>query len=61
MRAQAIDLVSQAAELATELECDYVKLWPGQDGVDYPFQADHAQLWTYSVEAIRELATSFPT
>ena len=46
--------------LATELGCDYVKLWPGQDGVDYPFQADHAQLWKYSVEAVRELATNFP-
>ena len=40
VRAQAIDLVSRAAELATELGCDYVKLWPGQDGVDYPFQAN---------------------
>ena len=52
--------MSRAAELATELDCDYVKLWPGQDGVDYPFQADHAQLWNYSVEAVRELATNFP-
>jgi xylose isomerase len=60
VRAKAIDLVSQAAVLATDLGCDYVKLWPGQDGVDYPFQADHAQLWTYSVDAVRELATNFP-
>ena len=50
VRAQAIDLVSRAAELAADLGCDYVKLWPGQDGVDYPFQADHSQLWDYSVE-----------
>lgn len=60
VRAQAIDLCSRAAELATDLGCDYVKLWPGQDGVDYPFQADHSQLWTYSVDAVRELATNFP-
>lgn len=59
-RRSAIDLVSQAAELATDLGCDYVKLWPGQDGVDYPFQADHGQLWGYSVDAVRELATNFP-
>jgi xylose isomerase len=60
VRAQAIDLVSRAAELATDLGCDYVKLWPGQDGVDYPFQANHSELWMYSVEGVRELATSFP-
>ena len=60
VRAQAIDLVSRAAELARELECDYVKLWPGQDGVDYPFQAHHRDLWTFSVEGVREVATNFP-
>ncbi len=38
-----------------------MKLWPGQDGVDYPFQADYAELWKYSVDAVRELATNFPT
>nr|WP_241831103.1 sugar phosphate isomerase/epimerase family protein [Parafrankia soli] len=60
VRAQAIDLVARAAELARDLGCDYVKLWPGQDGVDYPFQADHRELWKYSVDAVRELATAFP-
>jgi xylose isomerase len=42
------------------LGCDYVKLWPGQDGWDYPFQADHQQLWRYSLEAVGELASAFP-
>lgn len=60
VRAQAIDLAARAAELARDLDCDYVKLWPGQDGVDYPFQADYRQLWKYSVDAVRELATAFP-
>ncbi len=60
VRAQAIDLVSRAAELATDLGCDYVKLWPGQDGVDYPFQAHHRDLWNFSVDAVREVATNFP-
>ncbi|WP_262402176.1 sugar phosphate isomerase/epimerase [Actinomadura sp. CNU-125] len=39
---------------------DYVKLWPGQDGYDYPFQADYADLWDMSVSAVRELALAFP-
>ncbi|WP_281904640.1 sugar phosphate isomerase/epimerase family protein [Phytohabitans aurantiacus] len=60
VRRAAIDLVSQAAEAARVLGCDYVKLWPGQDGWDYPFQADHQQLWRYSLEAVGELASTFP-
>jgi xylose isomerase len=37
-----------------------VKFWPGQDGYDYPFQADYADLWKYSVDAVREVAFSAP-
>ncbi|MFV2103934.1 sugar phosphate isomerase/epimerase family protein [Micromonospora sp. LOL_024] len=59
-RRAAIELVSRSAEAARELGCDYVKLWPGQDGWDYPFQADHRQLWKFSVDAVRELAETFP-
>ncbi|GAA0974691.1 TIM barrel protein [Acrocarpospora macrocephala] len=60
VRRQAIELVSQGAEVARQLGCDYVKLWPGQDGWDYPFQADHSQLWRFSLDAVGELAAAFP-
>lgn len=60
IRARTIDLVSRAAELGTELGCDYIKLWPGQDGVDYPFQANHAELWKHSVDGVRAVAQAFP-
>ena len=60
VRRQAIELVSAAADLVRRLACDYVKLWPGQDGWDYPFQADYKALWKMSVEAVRELAQRHP-
>jgi xylose isomerase len=60
IRRAAIDLVHDAAKLSRQLGCDYVKLWPGQDGWDYPFQADYAALWRMSVEAVRELAQAHP-
>jgi xylose isomerase len=60
VRRQAVELVSEAAAVARRLGCDYVKLWPGQDGWDYPFQVDHAQVWKYSLDAVRELAGAFP-
>jgi xylose isomerase len=60
LRRAAIELVSRSAEAARTLGCEYVKIWPGQDGWDYPFQADYRQLWRYSVEAMRELAQRHP-
>src|SRR5438552_1303115 len=43
LRRKAIELGKRSAEIAHRLGADYVKFWPGQDGYDYPFQADHAQ------------------
>jgi xylose isomerase len=60
VRREAIDLVAEASTAARALGCDYVKLWPGQDGWDYPFQVDHGQLWRWSLDAVGELAAAFP-
>ncbi len=46
--------------MARELGAKDVKFWPGQDGYDYPFQADYNALWRYSVEGVREVAASAP-
>jgi xylose isomerase len=60
VRRKTIDLVSEAAGVASELGCDYVKLWPGQDGWDYPFQVNHQEIWDFSLAAVKELASTFP-
>jgi xylose isomerase len=60
VRRKAIDLSKQAIEIARQLDAKYVKFWPGQDGFDYPFQADYRRLWDYSVEGIREVAQGSP-
>lgn len=60
VRARAIELVGEAVGVARELGCDYVKLWPGQDGHDYPFQVDHGQIWSYAVTGLRSLAQAYP-
>jgi xylose isomerase len=61
VRRAAIDLGYQAIEAAKILGADYVKFWPGQDGFDYPFQADYLDLWDLTVSGIRELARSAPS
>lgn len=60
IRREAIDLAIRGAELATRLGCDYVKLWPGQDGWDYPFQVDHTEIWQFSLDGVRQVAEANP-
>lgn len=60
VRRKAIELGKRAIEVAHALDAKYVKFWPGQDGFDYPFQADYRRLWDYSVEGVRTVAQSDP-
>jgi xylose isomerase len=60
VRAQALKLLNEATELAKELGCDYVKLWFGQDGWDYPFQVDYHDIWKLAVDGLRELISPHP-
>ncbi len=59
-RASALDIMHEAAGIVRELGADYVKIWPGQDGWDYPFQVNHKQLWALAVDGMRELAGAHP-
>jgi D-apiose isomerase len=60
VRKVALDLMHEAAGIVRELGADYVKIWPGQDGWDYPFQVDHRTLWKLAVDGMRELAGAHP-
>ena len=35
-------------------------LWPGQDGFDYPFQADYSRCWRLLIDGIGEVAAHRP-
>ncbi|NOW47465.1 xylose isomerase [Novosphingobium sp. SG751A] len=60
IRRRANEVCNDAADLVRRFGASYVKLWPGQDGWDYPFQVDHKQLWRHSIEGIGELASQNP-
>ena len=60
IRKLANEMVNDAANVVRRFNANYVKLWPGQDGWDYPFQVDHGKLWQHSIEGIGELATQNP-
>ena len=56
VRRLANEMVNNAADVVRRFGASYVKLWPGQDGWDYPFQVDHRKLWQASMDGIAELA-----
>jgi xylose isomerase len=60
LRRKAVELGKRAIEVAQALQAKYVKFWPGQDGFDYPFQVDYAQIWDYQVSGVRAVAESAP-
>ncbi|WP_129669304.1 sugar phosphate isomerase/epimerase family protein [Phytoactinopolyspora endophytica] len=60
VRELAHDLVTKAADVVRHFGASYVKLWPGQDGWDYPFQVDHGALWKHSLDGVGRLAQENP-
>lgn len=59
-RASAMEIMHGAAEAVRALGARYVKIWPGQDGFDYPFQVDYKELNRLAVEGMHELASAHP-
>jgi xylose isomerase len=60
VRADLIAFLDEAADVVRTLGAKYLKVWPGQDGWDYPFQVSHAQQWELAVSGMRELAQANP-
>ena len=57
VRKRAHELITEACEAVRFFDASYVKLWPGQDGWDYPFQVDHKSIWKNSMDGVGNLAT----
>jgi sugar phosphate isomerase/epimerase len=60
IRTDALAVLNRAADVVRELGARYLKVWPGQDGWDYPFQVDHHQQWELAVSGMRDLALANP-
>jgi xylose isomerase len=60
VRADLLAFLNEAADVVRTLGAKYLKVWPGQDGWDYPFQVSHAQQWELAVSGMRELAQANP-
>jgi len=60
IRRQAISRIQGAMDLAAQVDCPYVGLWPGQDGYDYLFQTDYQKLYDWWVEGVQACADHNP-
>ncbi|MDA8438786.1 MAG: TIM barrel protein [Propionibacterium sp.] len=60
VRRRAHELITEACDVVRYFGAEYVKLWPGQDGWDYPFQVDHHALWQNSMDGVGRLASENP-
>lgn len=54
IRKQAVSATIQAMDLAADLGCDLVTIWPGQDGYDYIFQSDYLQQRHWFEEGVKQ-------
>jgi xylose isomerase len=60
VRRRALEVCERGVDAARGLGARTVKLWPGQDGFDYPFQADYRELWRLELEGVRTVANMDP-
>ncbi len=60
IRKAAIAEVKRSMEWAKQLNCEVIDLWFGQDGYDYPFQADYLAAWDRLIDGTRECAEHLP-
>jgi sugar phosphate isomerase/epimerase len=60
VRQEAIDLTKRGIDAAREAGSRLMTIWLGQDGFDYPFQADYARLWAAERDALHEVAAYDP-
>lgn len=60
VRRKAIDYTRGMCDIARELACETINLWPGQDGYDYLLTADYEQEREWECNAVRELASAYP-
>lgn len=60
VRHYALEYSRKMCEIAQELGCDLINIWPGQDGYDYLLTADYDTARGHLAEGITTLATEFP-
>jgi xylose isomerase len=60
IRRKAVDYTRLMCDIALELNCPTLNLWPGQDGYDYLLSTDYDAQRGWMCDAISQLAQAYP-
>lgn len=60
VRRRAVESTLETCEIAGALGCKLINIWNGQDGYDYPLQADYNRERDWLVAGVRRCAEAFP-
>ena len=60
VRKKSLDYLRTMADIALEMDCSLLNIWPGQDGYDYLFQADYLTERRYLMENLTAIASEYP-
>ena len=61
VRREAIDLTKRGIDAARAMGSNLMTIWLGQDGFDYNFQVDYAQVWAGKSKASARSPPTIPT
>lgn len=56
IRRKAIETTKEMIDIAAEIKCPLINLWPGQDGYDYLFQGNYLQIHEWLIQGIQACA-----
>lgn len=56
VRTKALEEIMSSVDMAHELECDLLNVWPGQDGYDYCLAADYLEERAWLADSIQKAA-----
>lgn len=57
VRQAAVETTQKMMDIAYELGCPLLNLWPGQDGYDYPLQVDYLKESEWLIEGLKACCT----
>jgi sugar phosphate isomerase/epimerase len=60
VRRKAFDSTRVMCDIARDLGCKTINIWPGQDGFDYLLSTDYEAQRNWMCEAVSELAKAYP-
>jgi xylose isomerase len=55
VRAEALRLLLEAADLAGDIEAQMI-IWPGGEGFNYPFQVPYVEVWSRLIDGVAQVA-----